>query len=32
VTTKEEVDEIISVAEAAIREVMDELSRENAIA
>ncbi|KRE24406.1 hypothetical protein ASE66_04020 [Bosea sp. Root483D1] len=32
VTTKGEIDEIISIAEAAVREVMDELSRENAIA
>lgn len=32
VTTKEEVDEIVGIAEAAVREVMDELSRETAVA
>jgi hypothetical protein len=32
VTTREEVDEIISIAETAVREVMDELSREEAFA
>jgi L-2,4-diaminobutyrate transaminase len=32
VTTQEEVDEIVGIAEAAVREVMDELSRETAIA
>jgi L-2,4-diaminobutyrate transaminase len=29
VTTRKEVDEIVEIAEAAVREVMDELSREN---
>ncbi|WP_377845613.1 aspartate aminotransferase family protein [Bosea sp. UC22_33] len=32
VTTQDEVDEIVGIAEAAVREVMDELSREAAIA
>ena len=31
VTTKAEVDEIIGIAEAAVRQVMDELTREGAV-
>jgi len=31
VTTRKEVDEIVEIAEAAVREVMDELSREKVV-
>jgi L-2,4-diaminobutyrate transaminase len=32
VTTREEVDAIVDIAEAAVREVMDQLTREKAVA
>jgi L-2,4-diaminobutyrate transaminase len=31
VTTRDEIDEIVGIAEAAVRQVMDELTREGAI-